>query len=447
MMRAARTSGLGGILLAGAALAATEPAATMSLSEALQRARVHDPAVAVSAAQYEADREEGRAERSALLPSLAAGGTYYYARTDFASPYGGADDGYEGWAAQAEARQALFRLDWFARRDRARVLDARAETAYRERELEVLLRVANRYFSMLLAQDQLAQAEAEAQAVRESLEDTRKRYGVEIVPGTDLKEAQARDDLAQARLLSAGIGLETAREALAEITGVDEPRLPVLPQDVAFPPLTPASADAWVEAAREQSPRIALARQAAEIAQTQRKSTLSAAMPALDLVASASRDDASEYAFGQLRDDQRIGVELSVPIYAGGLTAARLRQAEASAIAAQADLRRVILETERETRQRYRQVATAYHEVDAYRRSLESALAAQAATQAGYDAGTRTITDVLDAKSRVVQAQRDLNNTRYNLLLSLLQLRQLTGELSAEDFARIDRLLRYPSAH
>ncbi|MEW6168516.1 MAG: TolC family outer membrane protein [Pseudomonadota bacterium] len=446
-MICAASSGLGGILLAGAALAAAAPASAMSLSEALQRARVHDPAVAVSAAQYEADREEGRAERSTLLPSLAAGGNYYHARTDFASPYGGADDGYQGWSAQAEARQALFRLDWFARRDRARALDARAETAYRERELEVLLRVADRYFSVLLAQDRLAQAEAEAQAVRESLEDTRKRYEVEIVPGTDLKEAQARDDLAQARLLSARIGFETAQEALAEITGVDEPLLPVLPQDVAFPPLAPASADAWVEAAREQSPRIALARQAAEIAETQRKSTLSAAMPALDLVASASRDDASEYAFGQLRDDQRIGVELSMPIYAGGLNAARLRQAEASAVAAQADLRRVTLETERETRQRYRQVATAYHEADAYRRSLESALAAQAATQAGYDAGTRTITDVLDAKSRVVQARRDLNETRYNLLLSLLQLRQLTGELSAEDFARIDRLLRYPPAH
>ncbi|MFP5304540.1 MAG: TolC family outer membrane protein [Gammaproteobacteria bacterium] len=419
----------------------------MSLSEALQRAREHDPAVAVSAAQYQADREEGRAERSTLLPSLSAGGAYYHAQTDFESPYGGADDSYHGWSAQAEARQALFRLDWFARRDRARALDAQAETAYRERELEVLLRVADRYFSVLLAQDQLAQAEAEAQAVRESLEDTRKRYEVEIVPGTDLKEAQARDDLAQARLLSARIGLETAQEALAEITGADGPVLPVLPQDVAFPPLAPASAEAWVEAAREQSPRIALARQAAEIAETRRKSTFSAAMPALDLVASASRDDASDYAFGQLRNDQRIGVELSVPIYAGGLNSARLRQAEAAAIAAQADLRRVILETERETRQRYRQVATAYHEADAYRRSLESALAAQAATQAGYDAGTRTITDVLDAKSRVVQAQRDLNNTRYNLLLSLLQLRQLTGELSAEDFARIDRLLRDPPAH
>lgn len=436
------------LVLSAVTLGAAAPVSAMTLSEALQRAAEQDPAIAVSLAQFEADREQGAQERGSLLPTLSAGGNYYYAKTKstFAS-LPESEDEYPSWAAQIEARQPLFRLDWFARRDRAEALDQQADISYRDRQLQTLIRVADRYFGVLLAQDQLAQAEAEAKAVRESLEDTRKRYEVELVPGTDLKEAQARDDLAQARLLSARTGLETAQEALQEVTGNGYVELPALPEDVSFPALAPADADKWVEAAREQSPRIALAKQAAMIASADRKSARSAAMPALDLVASASRDDSSKYSLGQERDDARVGVELNVPIYAGGVNAARVRAAEAGARVAEADLKRVTLETERETRQRYRQVATAYYESDAYKKSLDSALAAEAATRAGYDAGTRTITDVLDAKSRVVQARRDLNNTRYNLLLSLLQLKQLTGELSEQDFAQIDQLLRHPPAH
>ncbi|MGH8454049.1 MAG: TolC family outer membrane protein, partial [Nevskiales bacterium] len=334
-----------------------------------------------------------------------------------------------------------FRLDWFARGDRARALDAQADISLRDRTQQLFRRVADRYFGVLVAQDALALAEAEAHAVRESLEDTRKRYEVELVPGTDLKEAQARDDLAQARLLSARRNLDSARDALDEITGADRSALPRLPEQVAFPPLVPAQSDAWVAAAREQSPRIAQARQAVVVAETNRRSRQSEAMPSVDLVAQVSHDDSTDYSLGQQRDDARIGFELNVPVYAGGINSSRLRQAEASQRTAEAELKRLTLETERETRQLFRQVQTGYDESSAFARSLASAQAAERATRAGYDAGTRTITDVLDAKSRVVQARRDLNSTRYNLLLSLLQLKQTVGNLSEKDFAEIDRLL------
>lgn len=446
MICAARNSRVPALLLAGLCAGLSAPAAAMTLGAALQRAAEHDPAVAVSLAQHRADREAGREDRGSLLPSLAAGGRYAYAKTRSEGVFGKSEDGYPTWAAQIEARQPLFRLDWFARADRARALDAQADVTLRDRTLQLLLRVAERYFGVLQAQDQLAQAGAESRAVSESLEDTRKRYEVELVPGTDLKEAQARDDLARARLLSARTALETARDALDEVTGSGHVQLPQLPEDVAFPPLAPDSVEQWVAAALEQSPRIARAQQSARIADADRRRSRSAAMPALDLVASAGRQDTSRFEFGQETDDARIGLELNIPIYTGGINSARIRRAEAGAEAAEADLKRIRLETARETRQRYRQVEAAYHAVDAFKKSLESAQLAQAATQAGYDAGTRTITDVLDAKSRVVQAQRELGATRYNLLLSLLQLRQLTGKLSEQDFARVDQLLRYPPA-
>ncbi|MDD3764311.1 MAG: TolC family outer membrane protein [Nevskiales bacterium] len=422
-------------------------AAAMTLSEAFERAQEHDPTIAASLAQLDADQELGRQERGTLLPNVSATAAYEYAKTDSTGRFfGKSKDQYPSWSAQLQARQPLFRLDWFARRDRASALDSRARTQYRDRELQVLVRIAERYFAVLVAQDQLKQAVAEAEAVRESLQDTQERYAVELVPGTDLKEAQARDDLAQTRLISARTSLRTAQDALDEVTGSGYVDLPTLPEGVKLPPLTPSDIDQWVQAALEQNPQVLMSRESVQIARADLRSAGSDAAPTLDLVGSVSHTDNSEYAFGQQNDDSRIGLELNVPIYAGGINGARRREAAARLRSAEADLRRVELETARETRQGYREVENAYFEIEAMQRALESALSAQAATQAGYDAGTRTITDVLDAKSRVVQSRRDLNNTRYNLLLKVLQLRQLAGELVPQDFGGIDQLLRAETA-
>jgi outer membrane protein len=132
---------------------------------------------------------------------------------------------------------------------------------------------------------------------------------------------------------------------------------------------------------------------------------------------------------------------VTIPLYSGGRATAALRAADAGAEAARADVVRLRSETRRETRSLHRQVQTAYIEARALDRALRSAITAEAATRAGYDAGTRTITDVLDAQSRVVNARRDLKLTQYTLLLRVLQLKQLAGTLSPADFTAIDHWL------
>ena len=427
-------------------LACALPAQAMTLTEALQLANQHDPAVAVSAATYDADREAGPQERGTLYPSVGASVAGSYANTNSKGVFGNTKDSYPHWSAGIQAKQPLFRLDWSARGDRAAAEDDLADAGLADRKQQTMRRVAERYFGVLVAQDELALAEAEAHAVRESLEDTRKRYEVELVPGTDLKEAQARDDLSQAALLSARRTLETAQDALDETTGNGRAALPRLAPDVHFPPLTPADAESWVAAAGEHSPVIRAAKQQVEVAKANISSRKSEAAPALDLVASVNHNDNSKYRFGQQVDDERVGVELNVPIYAGGINSSRVRQAEAVLRTAEADAQRVKLETERLTRQLFRDVQTAYAQEAAFQKALASAETAQEATRNGYDAGTRTITAVLDAKSRVVQAHRDLNQTRYKLLLNLLQLKQNAGVLTEQDFTQIDQLLQISAA-
>ncbi|HEY0974665.1 MAG TPA: TolC family outer membrane protein [Solimonas sp.] len=433
------------LLVAGCA--ATTPAQAMTLMEALQRSLEHDPAVAQSLALYDAEREAGRQERAALLPSVTATGRYLEndLKTESAF-FGSFEERYESWGAGIEARQPLFRLDWFARGDRALAQDQLAEAGLAQRKMELLTRIAERYFTVLVAQSTVEQAEAEAAAVRKSLGDTRKRYDVDLVPGTDLKEAQARDDLAQAQRLIAERELEAARDALHEITGSGDSALPALQGDAKFPPLTPATVEAWVESTRKRNPGLLTAAEQLKVATADVRSRQSLAAPSLDAVGRYGRDDTSKSQIGQRADQGQVGVELTVPIYAGGINASLVREAKARTRAADANLRRLTAEAERQTRQLFRQVQTGYTEIAAYEQVLASAKAAQQATGYGYDAGTRTISDVLDAGSRTVEAQRNLSEARYRLLLSLLQLKQVSGSLSEQDFVEVDRLLAASAA-
>lgn len=429
-------------LLLAAFAGATTSAQAMTLTEALQRAVRHDPAVAQSLALYDAEREAGKQDRAARLPSIGASAGYSYTDLKTESQFFPAvDEEYKGWNAGVEVRQPLFRLDWFAIGDRAKARDALADAGLAQRRLDLLTRVAERYFSVLVAEAGYEQAKAEVEAVRKSLDDTRKRYEVELVPGTDVKEAQARDDLAQAQLLVAQRELEAARDALAEIVGTTEFDLPAVQPDTQLPPLEPATVDTWVSAARERNPALLTATEELKVATADVRSRQSLAMPQLDAVGRYGRDDTSESPIGQLADQGQIGVELTVPIYAGGLNASLVREAKARERAAQANVQRLTQETERQTRQLFRQVQTGYAEISANQRVLTSAIAAGQATGYGYEAGTRTISDVLDANRRVVESRRGLAEAAYSLLLSLLQLKQITGTLSEQDFVQIDQLL------
>lgn len=430
------------LLVLGLTLGA--PAAqAMSLSEALRLSVERDPVVPVSLAQYDAEREAGAQERGTLRPSVGLRGDAQYVESEVTSAFFSSfEESYSGYSAALEVRQPLFRLDWFARRDRARARDALADSRLADRTQQLLRRVAERYFAVLTAQDALAQAQAEAKALRESLDDTQKRYDVELVAGTDLKEAQARSDLAQARLLGAESALQNAQDALDETTGQGRAVLPQLGDEVQFPPLQPDDVGQWIATALESSPRVRSATEQVDVARANLKSRRSEGLPTLDAVASISRVDNQESRVGQLADRGLVGVELNIPIYSGGISASRVREAEALLRGAETELTRLRSDTERETRQLFRQVQTAYVQVQALSRALRSAEAAEQATRNGYEAGTRTISDVLDAQSRTVQARRERNQTRYQLLLSLLQLKQAVGVLNERDFAEIDRLLQ-----
>ncbi len=432
-------------VFSGLTLVLALPAQAMTPSEALERAIKHDPLIPYSWALYAADKEMGSQVKGNLRPSISLDGSYTNTNSESQSQFFGTfDESYEGNAYGVSARQALYRYDWSARNKHAEALDAEAEIGLLRRKNQYAIRLAERYFGVLNAQDALALAESEAKAIGESLADTRKRHEVGLVPGTDLKEAQARDDLAKARLILARQQVTSAQDALDETTGNGRVQLPSLPADTALPALQPADIQAWVSKAMQNNPDVRQAREELEIAKAKLKTAKADLLPSLDAVASYREEDSSDSRVGSERSDTRIGLELTVPIYQGGINRARSRESIARVDAAEANLRRWQGEVERLVRQQYRELEAAYAQERALSLAVTSAKAAAEATQYGYKAGTRTITDVLNARSGLISAQRDFSNTRYDLLLGLLQLKQLTAELEKADFVALDGLLRMP---
>jgi len=424
--------------------AAAPAARALSLSEALDAARQHDPAYAEVLATHAADIELAPQERAVLRPLVDATGRYDFAHTESDGVFGSTEDDYPTWSAGVTLRQALFRLDWQAINDRADARTERANLALLAGELDLRARVAQAYFDVLVAERALQAAQAQAQSVRKSLEDTQKRYDAEVVPGTDLREAQARDDLSRASLVIAERDVDTARDRLQDLTGTVDARLHGLDPQIAFPPLDPPDLATWLDAARDNSPALADAREQLRIAEADRRSRKAEAVPSVDLVGSYQHSDSTEYDFGQRQDDARIGVEVTVPLYAGGATRAALREQEARVRAAQARLDQAVTAADRETREAFRNLHSAEAQASAYALALKSAELAEEAVRNGYDAGTRTIADVLDAQSAVVDARRNLDDARYGVLTSLVALRQSAGVLTDADLARIDSLLIVP---
>lgn len=431
------------VVICGCLLSATMSVAAMPISEALQLASQHDPVVPESLAQFDVDQQLGDQVKGTLFPSVSANAAVARNRNENQSQFFGSfEETYNDWQAGITARQPVYRFDWSARLDQAETLDAQARTSLTQREQAFALRIAERYFAVLINEEALTLARAESHAIKTSLADTQKRFDVGLVAGTDLKEARARSDLAEARVLLAEQQLNIARDALQESTRNGQAALPVLPVEATLPPLLPDKVEAWIKKVVENNPEIQFAEQSVTVAEADVRRARADILPRVDAVVRFNHNDTSDSMIGSEQDAARIGLELEVPIYAGGISRSREREARARLELAQASQRRIRADIERQTRQRFLELKTAYTQERALAVAVSSATLAETATKNGYEAGTRTITDVLNARSAVIAAQRDHATTRYNLLLGWLRLRALNAELGMDDFEQIDSLLR-----
>jgi outer membrane protein len=451
-------------LLMTAALFITAPAFAVDLVGIHDLAVKSDPQLQAAAYRREATSENERQAWSNLLPTLSGGATRYLgdAETNVSEinlPDSGSIPAFttksdvDTESYRLDLRQSLYAQSNYENLDIARGQVSQAEAIYQTAYQDFLIRVAGGYFGVLTRQDGVIFAEAEEKALQRQFEQAEQRFEVGLTAVTDVHESRAQYDNARARAIVSRNNLADAKQVLYELTGQYFDDIDPLQEVLPLVRPLPDNAQEWVDMAMLYNPAVISAHKGVEIADASVRLQRSGHFPTLDLVGSVSqftnnksalRSDAGEIlaTTDVVSDDMRIGLQLTVPIYQGGVVTSRTRQARYTLNAVNEDLDRQQRAVVRQANNAYRAVIAGIEQVGAFGQALISAEAALEATQAGFEVGTRTIVDVLIAQQRYFSAQRDNSLARHTYIVDHLRLKAAAGLLSEEDLQKVNNILQ-----
>ncbi|MEE8306245.1 MAG: TolC family outer membrane protein [Gammaproteobacteria bacterium] len=434
-----------------------------SLIEVYQRALQSDPVIREAEANYLAALEAAPQARSAVLPQLDLTSNYSDTNSSGSSTFpqfdpttgefinrttnSKTDSQTLNW--QLQLRQTLFRWDQFVALHQAEKRASQASANYEAAKQQLLLRVGDTYFNVLAAEDALSAGVGAREAIGRQLEQAEKRFEVGLIAITDVQEAKAAHDLAIAAEIPAKRVLASAQDAIRDITGEYLQELAFPNEQLPMKQPDPSDEQAWVDTAQDQNLALIASRLGAEIASDDVRNRRSAYYPTLDLVAGRGDRDTSAFrtnnGIGGNADsdsvDDTISLQFSMPLFTGGFTSSRVREAVYRHRAAREALERVARETERQTRDAYLGVLSEISRVQALRQALESSETALKATEAGFEVGTRTTVDVLASRRVLLQAETNYARSRYDYILNVLRLKQAAGILNVEDLEEVDAWL------
>ncbi|MCU4227106.1 outer membrane channel protein TolC [Vibrio cholerae] len=409
-----------------------------NLAEIYNQAKENDPQLLSVAAQRDAAFEAVTSSRSALLPQINLTAGYNINRSD--------QDPRESdlLSAGINFSQELYQRSSWINLDTAEKKARQADSQYAAAQQGLILRVAKAYFEVLRAQDNLEFVRAEKAAVGRQLEQTKQRFEVGLSAITDVHDAQAQFDGVLADEVLAKNSLTNSYEALREITGQEYSKLAVLDTKRFAASRTTESSEALIEKAQQQNLSLLAARISQDVARDNISLASSGHLPSLTLDGGYNYADNRNSNASSPSDynDFKIGVNLKVPLYTGGNTTSLTKQAEFAYVAASQDLEAAYRSVVKDVRAYNNNINASIGALRAYEQAVISAKSALEATEAGFDVGTRTIVDVLDATRRLYDANKNLSNARYDYILSVLQLRQALGTLSEQDVMDVNAGLK-----
>jgi outer membrane protein len=352
------------------------------------------------------------------------------------------NDSYPSKGYNLTLTQPVFHADAFAQSEQADALVNQAESQFKAEELALAIRVSERYFEILAAQDNLTFAKAEHEAIGKQLEQTKQRFNVGLIAITDVHESQARFDLSTTQVIAADNRLATAWEALSEVTGQTYKTLATLTPDAPLIAPTPADIEQWARSALKQNPAVEAARFAMQSAEAEVSRQKGFHYPTFDAVGSYSKSDNSDAPFGQERTDKTVSLQMNWSLYQGGAVQSSVRKANLQVEQAKYFLEQQSRNATLQTREAFLGVTANISRVAALKQAVVSNKSALAATEAGYEVGTRTTVDVLNTRTGLFLAQRDYAQSRYDYILATLRLKSATGTLATEDLQQVNAWLK-----
>jgi outer membrane protein, protease secretion system len=410
------------------------PGFAIDLSQAYRAALENDATIRTARAAAAARRERLPQSRAQLLPQVALSASRYRNILDQKAPnvLGQETENHVVYSSSSDAlqvRQPIFRAALFADYRQAQAVVEDANASLERQEQELVIRVAGAYFEALLAEDQLQLVQAQKTAYQGQLDSSRKRMAAGAGTRTDIDEAQARLDLTIAQELELKQAVDLARRQLEALVEMPLGRLAGLDSSVMrLAPPEPDNVEPWTQTAVENSPEIRALRAQVEAARYEVQKARAGHLPTLDALAQVSRSESDTITnINQRNTIKSIGVQLNVPIYNGGYINSQVRQALAEQERAENALESTRRDLAVRVHREFRGVTEGVLKVQALEQAVRSAEQAVTSSRRSFEAGSRTLIDILNAQQQYATAVRDLSQARYVYLISRVRLQALAG--------------------
>ncbi|MCK3823928.1 TolC family outer membrane protein [Pseudomonas sp. W2Aug9] len=421
-------------------LSCTPAANALGLLDVYELALRNDPTFQAAIQEREAGEENRVIGRAALLPNLSW--NYNNSRNESEVTQSTAvgnvtsDRNYRSYASALTLQQPLLDYEAYARFRQGTAQALMADERFRGKSQELAVRVLGAYSQALLAQERIELSRAQKRTFAERLQlNDRLLKGGEGTR-TDVLETQARLSLAQAEEIEAVDAQDSALRELEAIVGqplhIEE--LAPLARSFEIAPLEPNRFETWRELAMANNPELKSQHHALDVASYEVERKRAGHLPKVSLYATSRKTSSdSESSYNQKYDTNSVGIQISLPLFAGGSVSASTRQAANQLSQAQYELDAQTAATLVELRKQFNLNTSGAAKVRAYEMAVSSATALVSATKKSVSGGERVNLDVLDAEQQLFTARRDLANARHAYLLARIQLKYYAGLLSEQD--------------
>lgn len=417
----------------------SQAAPAAGLVELYRESIANDAVYAAARAQREAVQTLIPQARGQLLPQI--GFNYSRNRNNTDNEFqtqqlGSVSKHYDYYSSNGSLNltQALFRPQAWLALAQAGDQVRQSEAEFRQVEQELILRLAQAYFDVLLAEDNVSLAQEQKAAIAEQLKQAKRYFEAGVGTVTDINDAQARYDTIVAQEIAARNTLEVKVRALEQVVGGTHRKLDRLGPRLALEKPLPEKVDEWIDFSLANNPQLKAKESALEVAEKDVGKSAAAHLPTLDIVAGRSQVVNPSYSLVDNTNwTSTIGVQLAVPLFTGGTTQGRVDQSMAVRERTRYELESVKRSTILSTRQEFLNVDSGVAQVKALEQAVKSNEVALYSAQRGQEAGMRTSFDVLNAQQLLFTVRRDLAQARYGYVTSRLKLRSASGLLGEED--------------
>ena len=407
------------------------------LLQIYQQALKSDTILLKAKADRDAMYDEIGVSRARLLPQLSAQLGYNYA-FDLAQDYNKTSYG-------VALTQSLYNYNNFVYLDIAHQYASRAELSYQMTQQELILRTVRAYLNVLSSKDNLEYVIANQKAIERQLEQTLQKYKVGLSPIIDVQEAQAKFDLSSAQAISAENILQNSYETLNVITGLEHKSLKKLNMDTFSPQMvSPSRFEQWKNIAESTNVVLLMGRLDVEIAKKNIQLARSGYFPTLDagLSYAGSHTNYKESNIPSVHiDGGDVGVTLRVPIFSGLSNYKSVQAKMNKKVSAQEQLEYIQRDLYSNIRSELNNIQASLSSIKAYEQSVISAKTALKAAETGFEVGTRTILDILEATQSLYNAEKLLSDSRYQYINHVLNLKYIAGTINDEDLYLINEYL------